>query len=568
MAPKKAAPPVVRYEPTAEGFLQYSEKHEEIFGRGWRHTVYTKALLMHVEEGLRNLWRKPDGSYKFRVERQGGAPGTKEAKFETFFREHFKAITGFEVTRAQEFKAEVKANNGYLTPWADKGPKPVKLEEEFAGLKDWMNKEVEKASRGSYLTIKRLMDKFKEDFIQACAGPLQEGEDTVEPVRNMPGKEVFRRALHNMEADYTKRRLKRLDARESADVLKQLDDFTQWTVDNHITRPSKYQPGKTVYSYRPGVRVGAGDESYSDSTEYRDNSWTMPGMRFKDFLKRNSRLAMVHTIFSEENKDKNGDWLVEPAVWCTQWKKKRDGYKYYGKTNAENLEAIYGDGLQCLGNKAPPADAKILLLDNYSAHKRIRTELRGNPDQIIQWAENSDEVSQEIVNTINALHQTAAQMGKDVERKELLKTLQEGGVAIHALARLAKDYNGAEIKYLPPYYSELNPIELLWAEVKRYYRDETNPQDDWQKRMKEAWESISPRFIESCFDRSIRWALKKHKERQDQAKAEAEAPEPEQALGDANEEEGDDEDEHEYDEVFEELLAEEDLEAMDEDIEE
>ena len=50
--------------------------------------------------------------------------------------------------------------------------------------------------------------------------------------------------------------------------------------------------------------------------------------RCKDFLKRNARLALVHTIFSDKNKDNNNEWIVKPAVWSTQWKKKRDGFEH------------------------------------------------------------------------------------------------------------------------------------------------------------------------------------------------------------------------------------------------
>ena len=156
---------MVRYTPTFEGCLQYSPDHNEIFGRGWEHTVYTKAMLLHFEKGLRKLWRQAGGQgngnlgYKRRIERPANG------KFEVFFRKHFKEITGFDVTRAQEFKAEVKKNNGYLQPRDRKGPEPEKLEEEYPDLKAWVDLKIEQASRGSYLTIKRLMDKFKKDFI-------------------------------------------------------------------------------------------------------------------------------------------------------------------------------------------------------------------------------------------------------------------------------------------------------------------------------------------------------------------------------------------------------------------
>ena len=546
---------MVRNLPTFEGELEYSDNHEEIFGKGWCHTVYTKCMLIHFEKGLRNFWRNPGGSYKKRISRPSG----DGEKFEAFFRDHFKEITGFQVTQPQKFSTEVAKNNGYLKPRAPKGPEKIKLEEEFHQLPQWTEEQVKQASRGSYLTIQRLMKKFKEDFIEACAGPVEQGQEVVQPVMAMPGKEVFRRALHTMNYEYMKRRVKRLDARESEVVLKELDEFLEWIVKNHIYGPSRFQAGKNVYSYNPMLRVGAGDESYMDSTEYRDASWTNAMTRFKDFLAKNKRLVMVHTIFSDKNKKANSDWIVEPAIWSTQWKTKKDGFNYYGKTNADNMEAIYGDAVFWgLAQGAPKDSKKILFLDNYSAHKRIRKELRGTVDEITTWVTDTDELEQDVKDVIATLHQSAAQRGMDVERKELFKALKANGVLIYALEVLARDYR-AEIKYLPPYYSELNPIELLWAEVKRFYRDDTKTEDDWNIRMNQAWNSITPQFIESCFDRSIRWALKKHKERTD-AKAKAAAPAAEPAAPEAEEV---DDDDHQIEEFFIEEAIDEMEETLD-----
>ena len=558
---------MVRNKPNQDGQLLYSDAHDEIFGTGWEHTVYTKCMLIHIEKKMRAMWKRNDGTYKYRMERpnkvdvlQKDGTTRESEKFEDFFKQFFKEATGFGLTHTQSFAKQVKKNNGCLQPREKKGREKVRLEEEFSELPKWMEEQVERASRGSYLTIERLMKKFKEDFIKApCEGPLQEGEEVVQPVRSMPGKHTFRRALHNMGFTYMKRRVKRLEARESPPVLAQLDDFTQFTVDNHIYRPSKYQPNKMVYSYQPGVEVGSGDESYGDSTEYHDLSWCNAKMTHKDFLKRNSRLVMVHTIFSEKNKKANGDWLVEPAVWSTEWKKKRDNFQYWGKTSAENLEAIYGDALFTLAQDAKADSKYILLLDNYSAHKRIRDELRGTAEDIIDWVNkgNNEEVDDELRQVVHVLQQSAAVRGMQVDKKELYKALTSKGVPLYALEVLAKRYNNMEVKYLPPYYSELNPIELLWAEVKRFYRMDTDPKDDWDKRMEKAWESITPAFIESCFDRSIRWAIKKHHERQEEKKkAAAAAAEPER-------QEADDEME-EDDQRYEELLAEEAIAEMDE----
>ena len=99
---------VKRNELTMEGQLLYSDVHNELFGKGWEHTVYTKAILIHVEKGLRKLWTTDDGSeYKYRISRPKEVTkprgGTSE-KFEDWFRQHFKEVTGFDVTQAQKFR--------------------------------------------------------------------------------------------------------------------------------------------------------------------------------------------------------------------------------------------------------------------------------------------------------------------------------------------------------------------------------------------------------------------------------------------------------------------------------
>ena len=238
---------------------------------------------MHFETGLRLLWRNADGTYKRRITRP-----TTDKKFEYFFRRHFKAITGFDVTRAQEFRREVRTNNGYIQARKKKGRDPIILETQFHDLEQWAENEAKKAARAGYLTIPRLMEKFRKDYlVDGQHGPLQEGEEKVEPVMKMPSRDVFREAMLRMNFKYGSRKIKRLEARESPETLKQLDDFTQWTVDNHEYRPSKYKPGKMVYDYKAGINAGSGDVSYMESTESQNDSWHNQNTRFKNFLKKN-----------------------------------------------------------------------------------------------------------------------------------------------------------------------------------------------------------------------------------------------------------------------------------------
>ena len=59
---------------------------------------------------------------------------------------------------------------------------------------------------------------------------------------------------------------------------------------------------------------------------------------------------------------------------------------------------------------------------------------------------------------------------------------------------------GARLSYLPPYSSDFNPIELIWAKVKtalRRLKARTFP--DLIKALKQALLSITPQDINGCF---------------------------------------------------------------------
>ena len=130
---------------------------------------------------------------------------------------------------------------------------------------------------------------------------------------------------------------------------------------------------------------------------------------------------MTHSIFSGKNFTDDGKWIVEPAIWSTEWKKKREGFNYWGKTNAENLETIYGEAAFALANGAPEGSRNILFLDNCSAHKRIRNELRGTNEETIDWINSSNKVDIETRQVVLALTTSAAQKGMEVNKQELCR---------------------------------------------------------------------------------------------------------------------------------------------------
>ena len=66
--------------------------------------------------------------------------------------------------------------------------------------------------------------------------------------------------------------------------------------------------------------------------------------------------------------------------------------------------------------------------------------------------------------------------------------------------------NGRTLRYLPKYYPECNPIELVWAYIKQEYK-KTDSKLPWRQRLDLAHEGVTEDQIEKCFDKSIRYCL-------------------------------------------------------------
>ncbi|KAF4147519.1 putative DDE superfamily endonuclease domain-containing protein [Phytophthora infestans] len=79
---------------------------------------------------------------------------------------------------------------------------------------------------------------------------------------------------------------------------------------------------------------------------------------------------------------------------------------------------------------------------------------------------------------------------------------------------------GHEIIFTPPYHSDLQPIEIVWANVKgevgRQYST-TTTFADIKPRLQRAFENVSPVAVQGCIDAANRQLtkLKKHLEAMD-----------------------------------------------------
>ena len=451
------------------------------------HDPHLKCLLKQIANNLEQLFENSN-----RIEWKPKQPDGRGEYWSVFRDRLYHDLTGFSYTRVKEINKELKDNDNRLQPAKPRGPPPRDLHNEVPGLRAWFEEQAEKANKGGYLTVEKLQATFRIEY------PLH--AQNYQPV----GREVMRNALLNAEFQYGGRTLKRLEARASPKVLQALDEALKFVIENTDLIHSDIS-GKPVYRWTRDVAET--DECYLDGSAYRDDSWWNENTRQKDHLSRSSRITMLHSIFSGS---RDGNPVLVPCkYWNTLWSKKRKagfhGGEYFGKCNGEIIEQYY----ETVFEAAQPRGC-ILFTDNARMHKRIRSELRGEPEDIIDWCTSSDEVSQETQEHLEVMVQSAGSTYPT--RAALLSFLRDRGVATFEVEKIAKKKN-CKVVFLPPYYSELNAIELLWAEIKRYYKNETDTSKPWEIRLREAVESITPQFVESCFDRCIRWARRKYSER-------------------------------------------------------
>ena len=91
------------------------------------------------------------------------------------------------------------------------------------------------------------------------------------------------------------------------------------------------------------------------------------------------------------------------------------------------------------------------------------------------------------------------------EKKALFRYIRDNIDELTDLAVFLRSV-GRELRYLPAYYPECNPIEMIWAHIKREYKA-TDVNKPWRERLDEAHEKITEKQIDAAFDHSIRYCL-------------------------------------------------------------
>jgi transposase len=128
----------------------------------------------------------------------------------------------------------------------------------------------------------------------------------------------------------------------------------------------------------------------------------------------------------------------------------------------------------------------VFVMDNASYHSRVMNKVpttRDRKDVILQW-----------------LHEHNVNVPSKTLKVELLELVKENKPArkyyVDEIAKAA----GCSILRLPPYHAELNPIELVWAQVKEYIRSRNTQYTlaNLKRLLEEAVNHITPSIWAKC----------------------------------------------------------------------
>ena len=345
------------------------------------------------------------------------------------------------------------------------------LEVILPDMDEFIRDEVEKARKGGHLTVKILAETATKYF--SCGQPIK-------PQR-------MKRCLKRLGYEYQKRAGKYVNRRNEPENLEKLKDFCEWVYNN-----VEYNSTTGLYSFTIPVAFGDGANEYTKS--FRARSWvlrevpklmTCEKSRTKDSGQRLNMLGAIYGNSSDMNS-------------FTAWNSAQKGKNKYAKS-----EDIVDHTVAHVLPNLPPETGAVYVLDNASNNKKIEENLQyASSDDLHDWINENDPAPERFQKwwKENSEDKTEKQLQQAL-RKYLRKNIDE----FTELYQLCRDWT-VKLRYLPAYYPECNPIELIWAHIKAEYK-RTDVNLPWRQRLDIAHEKITDEMIEKSFDRSIRYCL-------------------------------------------------------------
>ncbi|CAK9802850.1 hypothetical protein ANTQUA_LOCUS10453 [Anthophora quadrimaculata] len=174
--------------------------------------------------------------------------------------------------------------------------------------------------------------------------------------------------------------------------------------------------------------------------------------------------------------------FVDGALWTFESKKT---VNYHEEMNAAKFEDWFSKIIDKLEENS------VVVMDNAPYHSRKIEKIptsKWKKADIQQW-----------------LRERGIMFADDMVKIELLHIVKQQQITdVYAVNEIAKRKN-VTILRLPPYHCELNPIEMIWAQVKNYVaaRNSTFKFCDMVRLFTEAINVVTPENWKKCIDRVI-----------------------------------------------------------------
>jgi transposase/DNA-directed RNA polymerase subunit H (RpoH/RPB5) len=245
---------------------------------------------------------------------------------------------------------------------------------------------------------------------------------------------TFYKLLKDMNFKYVRR------GRDS--TLIDRDDIVIWRRNYLKTVKLMRQEGRRIY-YIDETWLNAG---HTKSRVWKDETIKSAKQAFLSGLSvgnkapsgKGSRLIITH-IGSDTG-------FVEGGLWIFKSNKSGD---YHEEMNAESFERWFATVLPLL------EDNSVIVLDNAPYHCRKREKLPNN-----SWSKNNIKIW---------LTSKGIPFEDDILKAQLVHIAQQNKdkYNVYSVDEMAQLQNKTILR-LPPYHCELNPIELIWAQIKNF----------------------------------------------------------------------------------------------------
>ena len=215
------------------------------------------------------------------------------------------------------------------------------------------------------------------------------------------------------------------------------------------------------------------DETWYNQYDMKTEAWPDSSdiIGRKTAIGKGKRLILVHAG--------SASGFIQEAWLCMR----TDGKSadYHSSMNAETFERWFQEQL------LPHLPNSIIVMDNASYHSRIT---RTTPTSSWRKAAIQEWLAQEKVAFDPDM--------RKVELLELVRPLQHKRE--YVLDNLARDA-GHEVIRLPPYHCDLNPIEMIWAQMKAYVRQRNTSGrlQDVERLLCESQQVIDQELWRNCY---------------------------------------------------------------------